>query len=126
MEDLLQPKAKNQMKLECYHHNSFRSLVQAWQFYGLIKYSSDDGLVRRWSKARKQAGKGEREDPLVSLLTTAFRRLDDFGYRNAGLRAFLETDSVKEQIRASRKEAVSLHLLTSASAENGESGTNKQ
>lgn len=32
MEDLLQPESVNQMRLECYHHNTFRSLIQAWHF----------------------------------------------------------------------------------------------
>jgi hypothetical protein len=52
MEELLEPKNKNQMKLECYHHNSLRALLQAWHFYGLAKYSFEVGLLQRWSNPR--------------------------------------------------------------------------
>ena len=115
MENLLRPEDKNQMKLECYHHNSFRALVQAWHFYGLIKSGSEDALFQQLKKSKKKAppasNEEQEDDPLASLMTTAFRRLDNFGYQNASLRAFLETDSIKKQIDASRKQAISAGLL---------------
>ena len=117
-EDYLDPTGTNQMKLECYHHNSFRSLIQAWHFYGLVAYSSDDGLLQQWCKSKAQSAKTGtaqyQDDALESLLTTAFRRLDNFPYRNACLRAFLDRDEVKKQIAASRQEAVDVGLLPSA------------
>lgn len=115
MEDLLKPEGTNQMKLECYHHNSFRALVQAWHFYGLVKYSSE-GLLQQLGGLKKQSGKsnkrGKKEDPVESVMATAFLRLENFGYRNASLRAFLENDSIRKQVDASRKEAISSGLLT--------------
>jgi hypothetical protein len=130
MENLLRPEDKNQMKLECYHHNSFRALVQAWHFYGLIKSGSEDGLFQQWKKSKKKAAPANNEeqedDPLASLMTTAFRRLDNFGYQNASLRAFLEADSIKKQIEASRKKAISAGLLTPDSGGNTQSGADEQ
>lgn len=129
MEELLEARGTNQMRLECYHHNSFRALVQAWHFYGLIKYSSEDGLVRRWSSSKKETvpvRSGEQEeDSLAALLSSAFRRLDDFRYRNAGLRVFLESDSVRKQVDASRKEAVSLRLLPPGRGESTQPNVDK-
>ena len=117
-EELLDPTGTNQMKLECYHHNSFRSLIQAWHFYGLVAYSSDDGLLQQWGTSKAQSAKTGNvqplDDALKSLLTTAFRRLDNFHYHNASLRAFLDMEEVKKQTAASRQEAVDVGLLPSA------------
>ena len=113
-EELLDPVGTNQMKLECYHHNSFRSLLQAWHFYGLLEYSSSDGLLQRCSLAKAQAAKTgvqTPDDSILVLLMNAFHRLDNFRYHNASLRAFLDMDDVKKQIAASRQEAVSAGLL---------------
>lgn len=117
-EELLDPTGTNQMKLECYHHNSFRSLIQAWHFYGLVAYSSDDGLLQRWGQSKAQSAKTgnaqSQDDALESLMTTAFRRLDNFHYHNACVRAFLDMDEVKKQIAVSHQEAVDVGLLPSA------------
>lgn len=125
MEDLLQPESVNQMRLECYHHNTFRSLIQAWHFFGLVKYSYQDGLFKRWKKLRKQTGPASKQqkvqddlDSLCELMTTAFRRLEDFEYHNASLRVFLDSKETKKQIKASRKDAVALGVLNPE--ENGE------
>jgi len=122
IEELLKPENANQMKLECYHHNSFRALIQAWHFYGLVKHSFQDGLFRRWNRLRRQPGKRKHVqdelDSLSDLMTTAFRRLEDFGYHNASLRKFLDNNQVKNQIRASHEDAAALGVLSPQS--NGE------
>jgi hypothetical protein len=59
------------------------------------------------------------QDSLTSLMTTVFRRLENFGYRNASLRAFLESDSVKKVIEDSPEEATSMGLLTGGKSSKG-------
>lgn len=114
-EDYLDPSGPNQMRLECYHHNSLRSLLQAWHFYGLVTYSSDDGLMQQWSKSKAGSAKPGKpcplDDDLESLLKLAFRRLRNFPYHNACLQAFFDRDEVKQEIAASRQEAVNAGLL---------------
>jgi hypothetical protein len=128
MEDLLQPVAKNQRKLECYHRNSFRSLIQAWHFDGLVKYGSESDLFQEWKKSKKKTVPvdNEEQDSLASLMTTAFGRLKSFGYKNASLRAFLEIDSVQQEIKASRAAAVAAGLLAPASSDDVQPGLDKR
>jgi hypothetical protein len=119
LEKLLKPEGQNHMKLECYHHNTVRSLVQAWHFFGLIEYGADDGLFERWKKAQdaataKKTATGD-DDALPSLIGTAFNRLDNFKYQNASLQAFLDADSLKKQIEVSRAKAIASGLVSSAS-----------
>lgn len=87
LEDLLTPGPgdRNYKFLECYHHNSFRSLVQAWHFLGLLTQSAALGT--------KQSA------PLKGLVKAARASLEEPNFKNASLMAFLKLDEVQKVLQ---------------------------
>lgn len=84
LEDLLSPGPgdRNPKFLDCYHYNSFRVLVQAWHFLGLLTESAALGLKER--AALKELVKGARTN------------LEQPKFRNASIKGFLKLDEVKK------------------------------
>ncbi len=86
LEDLLTPGPgdRNYKFLECYHHNSFRSLVQAWHLLGLLSQSAALG--------KKQSA------PLKELLEAARSSLQNPQFKNASLMSFLKLNEVQKAL----------------------------
>jgi len=90
LDQLLRPEGRNHQNLECHHNNSFRSLVQAWQFEGLLTAASA-GLRLKQPAA------------LQGLVATARRHLEEPRFENATLRAFLESKDVHSALHPNDK-----------------------
>jgi hypothetical protein len=85
MERLLSPEDRNHQWLNCYHHNSFISLVQAWHFEGLL---TEGGNLKLKPK------------PLEELLAAAKKGLTSPTFTNASLKGFLELSKVKSLLES--------------------------
>jgi hypothetical protein len=79
MERLLYPEDRNHQWLNCYHHNSFMSLVQAWHFEGLLT----------------EGGPQSKLKPLKEVLAAAQKGLSSPTFTNASLKGFLDLSRVK-------------------------------
>lgn len=89
VEHLLSPEDRNQKDLECYHYNTFHSLVRAGHLQGLLD-----------AAATAQPPRAASLDELVGIALSSLKVLN---YRNASLRDFVEDDSVKQSINAAEK-----------------------
>lgn len=83
IEKLLNPEERNYQLLNCYHHNSFMSLVQAWHW---------EGLLTQGAELKNQP------IDLKELSQTAVKRLKNPGYKSASVRAFLQSDPVQSLV----------------------------
>lgn len=79
LEHLLDAVYLNHSHLRCYHNNTFRSFVHAWQLHGLL----DVGLKIKKAPAA-----------VAGLMSTAKRHLSAPTYRNASLHEYLLTRDV--------------------------------
>jgi hypothetical protein len=87
LEELLTPGPgdRNYKFLECYHHNSFRSLVQAWHFLGLLTQSAALGT--------------KQPAPLKGLVKAARASLEEPQFKNASLVGFLKLNEVQKALQ---------------------------
>lgn len=83
IEHLLIPRDRNHQLLNCYHHNSFLSLLQADHFHGLV------------GEASKQKAPSQK---LYDLAQTALGYLQSPTFKNASLHAYLTRDDIKQEI----------------------------
>ena len=89
VEHLLSPEGRNKAELECYHNNTFHSLVRAGHLQGLLD-----------AAATAQAPRAPALDQLVSIALSSLKVLN---YRNASLRDFVEETSVQQSVTAAEK-----------------------
>jgi hypothetical protein len=90
LEELLSPGPgdRNHKFLDCYHHNSFRSLVQAWHFLGLLTLSAALGT--------------KQPAPLKELAKAACTSLEQPHFANASLKGFLKLNEVQKALQSKR------------------------
>lgn len=89
VDHLLSPEDNNHMDLECYHNNTFHSLIRAGHLQGLLD-----------AAATAQPPRAPSLDELAGIALGSLKVLN---YRNASLRDFVENDSVKQSIAAADK-----------------------
>lgn len=83
MEHLLKPEGRNHNWLECYHNNSFLSMVQADHYRALLE----------------EAGKRKSlPESLYWVARSAARYLESPGYKNASLVAFLKDPTINNTL----------------------------